>query len=299
MHRGHDRAAVGPCDPPELGEEGAWIGDVLEDERAEHAVERGVGERERRGDVVEEEAHALGPRLRAGFREHRLREVDRGHARAREGEPDGVAAGAAADVEKVAAQNVTECPIDLGLLERQERVALGVVARSPAVVALARRHNPPVAPLVAHRTTAGAIASSSTRTASSFVKSIDVADSRKPSASSARPTCSSYERTGAVTSRPGVRARALARRRSRARSTSPPIVRTLQTCGCRSTPPNASANARGFDSSPSISADLRRIASGLPPIRCGGSYAPPRRLTSKSAKESCSARRTASGVVIV
>src|SRR5207247_11291062 len=43
-----------------------------------------------------------------------------------------------------------------------------------------------------YRTTAGASAGSSTRTASSFTNSIDVAASRKPSDNSARATCSSY-----------------------------------------------------------------------------------------------------------
>ncbi len=61
------------------------------------------------------------------------------------------------------------------------------------------------------------------------VIAVDV--SRKPSARSARATCSSYERTGAAIGRSGSSAWTLARTRSRARSTSPSRVRTFTTCG--------------------------------------------------------------------
>src|SRR5438093_2422871 len=242
-----------------------------------------------------EPADAVGARLAAGSREHPLGEIERRHARATLGQPDRVTAGAGANVEHGQARDLTERAIDLGLLELEEPVPHRVVRRGPTVVPLLSREHPRIA---AHRTTAGANARSSTRSASSFVNSIDVAISRKPSASNARATCSSYDRTGEVTGFPAGRPRAVARSRSRARSTSPSAVRTLHTCGWRSRPLNERAKARGRDSSPSRSADSRRIARGLPPTRWGGSYAPPLRLTSKSENESCSARWTACGVVI-
>src|SRR6266850_25300 len=142
-----------------------------------------------------------------------------------------------------------------------------------AITARDRAHDDPrrASACGAQRTAAVASARSSIRMASSFTKSIDVAVSRKPSASSARVTCSSYERTGTVTGRSAGSVATEARSRSRARSTSPSRVRTFTTWGWRSRPSNANAKARVARSSPSISAAARRIASGLPPMRCGGS----------------------------
>lgn len=139
--RRHDQAARA-CDAPDLAKEEVQILNVLQDQAGNGAIARAVGERPRRVQIVGDERDALGAgggaSLRARLGEHALREVDRRHAGAAGREPQRVPPGSTADVRDVHPAHVAEQRVDARFLQRDERVAVGVVDLRPAVVAGAR-----------------------------------------------------------------------------------------------------------------------------------------------------------------
>jgi hypothetical protein len=139
MHGRHHRTAARPEDPARLAKERRRRPQVLQHQSAHHQVERRIRERQRLVQVVHEEAYGRCVRLAPRLRQHALREVDGGDARAGRGEPLGVAAGAAAEVQHRAPPDVAQRLAHDGLLERRQRVRVVIVDDGPAVVARADR----------------------------------------------------------------------------------------------------------------------------------------------------------------
>ena len=93
-------------------------GDVVDHERADDTVERAPGQRQRQSrDVVDDPVHSGRTLFLAGTGEHPVAEVDADDVRAARGQPQRVAARAAPDVDDVQADDVTDEPVDLRLLE--------------------------------------------------------------------------------------------------------------------------------------------------------------------------------------
>ena len=115
-------------------EESARIADVLEHQPAHHRIERGVFKGERFMQVVEDDPHLRARDLTPGPFEHPVREVHRRDAGACFGEPGGVPAGAAAEVQHVEMADFTERVPDVRFLQRLEWIVVVIVDARPAVV---------------------------------------------------------------------------------------------------------------------------------------------------------------------
>ena len=135
MHRGHHRVPVRPQHATHFGEERSRIPQVLEDQTAHHGIEPRVAERQRIMQVVNHETRAPGWDLAARRCEHSRREVDRGDAGSGRGQPGGVPAGPAAEIQHVTAADVAERLADARFLQGRQRIGVMVVNVRPPVVA--------------------------------------------------------------------------------------------------------------------------------------------------------------------
>ena len=118
-------------------EESGQIAEMFEDQPAHHRIERCVPERQRIVQVVGDEAHIAGRDPRPGLLEHARRKIDRGDAGSRLGEPHGVPAGPATEVQHLPAAHAAERLADARLLEGRQRIDVVVVDLRPPVVAVA------------------------------------------------------------------------------------------------------------------------------------------------------------------
>ncbi len=129
--------AACPDHAARLTEVAVEVAEVLHDEPAHHEIERAVPERETRVKVAAEEADRRGAGLPPGFRDHPCREVHARHRGPRGGQPERVAAGAAAEVEHGEAADLAGRLPDGGVFQGDKGIAVVVVDARPAVVALA------------------------------------------------------------------------------------------------------------------------------------------------------------------
>jgi hypothetical protein len=138
VHRRHDRPAARLEDAVGLGEEPAQLAQVLQDQPADDQVELGR-ERQRPVQVVDDEPDRLRARLAAGLGQHPRGEVHGRDGGARRGQPQGVTARAAAQVEHGQAPHVADGRPHRRPFQTLQRVAVVIVDGGPAVVTVADR----------------------------------------------------------------------------------------------------------------------------------------------------------------
>jgi hypothetical protein len=108
MHPGNDYVPIWPANPVHLAEQLVQVFDVIDDERAEDAVEMVRRERQRLRKIVHLEAEIARANFLARLPQHLRGEIEGGDARSGPGQANGMATGPATEIEDVQRMDVPE-----------------------------------------------------------------------------------------------------------------------------------------------------------------------------------------------